>query len=175
MAYSLEEFCNDTRARLTADASREGVEKVRMEMERLITDSDFIAKYFHSDIPYGVRTLFVDPELGFHVLGYRAEKTRTSPAHDHGDSWALYGQVRDYTEMTEYNRVDDGSDPSNAKLEIKSKYKLNPGDAHLYWGSQLHLIVPFPPGGNTDILVLRWPSSAARRCLKTPCVFRAPL
>lgn len=138
MAYSLEEFCNDTRARLKSDASREGVEKVRTEMQRLITDSEFVAKYFHSDIPFGVRTLYVDPELGFHVLGYRAEKTRSSPAHDHGDSWALYGQVRDYTEMTEYDRVDDRSDPSNATLQIKSKYKLNPGEARLYWGSQLH-------------------------------------
>lgn len=138
MPYTLEQFCTDARAMLRRDASREGVDRLRSEMSRLITDPDFVAKYFHSEVPYGVRTLHIDPLLGFHVLGYRAEKDRTSPAHDHGDSWALYGQVRDYTEMTEYERLDDGSDPKRAQLEVASVYKLEPGQVGLYWATRLH-------------------------------------
>lgn len=138
MAYTLEQFCGDVRAMLKEDASRDGVDRIRKEMSRLITDPDFVKQHFHNEVPYGVRSLYVDPELGFHVLGYRAEKTRTSPAHDHGDSWALYGQVRDYTEMTEYERLDDGSDPGQAKLRVASQYKLQPGEVGLYWATRLH-------------------------------------
>lgn len=138
MAYTLEAFCNDARTLLKADSSPAGVEQVRKKMELLVRDADFVRQHFHDGVKYGPRRLFVDPELGFEVLGYRAEKARSSPAHDHGDSWALYGQVRDYTEMTEYNRLDDGRDPDNAKLGIKSKYKLETGQVGTYWGSQLH-------------------------------------
>lgn len=138
MAYTLDAFCNDVRDLLKADAGAAGVEQVRKKMEILVRDPEFVTKHFHGGIKYGPRHLFIDPELGFEVLGYRAEKARHSPAHDHGDSWALYAQVHDYTEMTEYNRLDDGSDPDHAKLGIKSKYKLEKGQVGTYWGSQLH-------------------------------------
>ncbi len=138
MAYTLEAFCGDARTLLKADSSPAGVEQVRKKMEVLVRDADFIKQHFHDGMKYGPHRIFVDPELGFEVLAYRAEKARHSPAHDHGDSWALYGQIRDYTEMTEYNRLDDGKDPDNAKLGIKSKYKLEAGQVGTYWGSQLH-------------------------------------
>lgn len=138
MANTLETFCNDTRALLKADPGPAGVEQVRKKMEVLVSNPEFVAEHFHADVEYGPRRLFVDPELGFEVLGYRAEKPRHSPAHDHGDSWALYAQVHDYTEMTEYNRLDDGTDPDNAKIDIKSKYKLEKGQVGTYWGNQLH-------------------------------------
>ena len=138
MAYTLEAFCDDARTILKTDSSAAGVERVRKKMERLVRDAEFIKQHFHDGMQYGPRRVFVDPELGFEVLAYRAEKARTSPAHDHGDSWALYGQIRDYTEMTEYERLDDGKDPDNAKLGIKSKYKLEAGQVGTYWGSQLH-------------------------------------
>lgn len=138
MGYSLEQFCDDTRAVLKMDASRTGVEKVRRNMERLVKDSDFVERYFSDDIEPGARRIYVDPELGFEVLAYRSPQARSSPAHDHGDSWALYAQVKHYTEMKEYDRTDDGSDPGQARLAVKKQYKLSPGEAGLYWGSQLH-------------------------------------
>lgn len=138
MAYTLEAFCNDVRNLLKADPGPAGVEQVRKKMGVLVSDPGFVTEHFHGGVKYGPRRLFVDPELGFEVLGYRAEKARHSPAHDHGDSWALYAQVHDYTEMTEYNRLDDGSDPDHARLGIKSKYKLEKGQVGTYWGSQLH-------------------------------------
>lgn len=138
MTYTLDAFCDNTRTLLRADSGPAGVEQVRKKMELLVGDPEFVTEHFHSSTKYGPRRLFVDPELGFEVLGYRAENARHSPAHDHGDSWALYAQVHDYTEMTEYNRLDDGSDPDHAKLGIKSKYKLKKGQVGTYWGSQLH-------------------------------------
>lgn len=138
MAYTLEAFCSDARALLKSDAGPAGVEQVRRKMEALVRDPGFVAEHFHGGVKYGPRRLFVDPELGFEVLAYRAEKARHSPAHDHGDSWALYGQVRDYTEMTEYNRLDDGKDPDLARIEVKGRYQLEKGQVGTFWGSQLH-------------------------------------
>jgi len=138
MTYTLEAFCNDARNLLKADPGPAGVEQVRKKMEILVRDKNFVAEHFHDSVKYGPRRLFVDPELGFEVLGYRAEKARHSPAHDHGDSWALYAQVHDYTEMTEYNRLDHGDDPDRAKIEVKNKYKLQAGQVGTYWGNQLH-------------------------------------
>ena len=74
MAYTLEAFCTDVRALLEADPGPSGVEQVRKKMELLVADPGFVAEHFHSGVKYGPRRMFVDPELGFEVLGYRAEK-----------------------------------------------------------------------------------------------------
>ncbi|MBI4194623.1 MAG: hypothetical protein HY526_06035 [Betaproteobacteria bacterium] len=145
MPYSLQEFCEDTKRILKVDPGRGGVKSVMANIGRLIKDDDFIKEYFHDEIEHGVRRLYVDGELGFVVLGYRCEKAHSTPVHDHGNSWALYGQVRDYTEMTEYDRIDDGTDPTIAKLGVKTRYKLNPGRVGMYWGKQLH--AAFTPVG----------------------------
>lgn len=138
MPYSLDDFCKDTRGILKSELGPAAVEKIRANMERLIKNGDFIKQHFHDDVEYGVRRIYVDPELGFVVLGYRCENAHSTPVHDHGDSWAVYGQVREYTEMTEYDRIDDGKDPSRATLNLKSQYKFDPGQAGMYWGQQLH-------------------------------------
>jgi len=138
MTYTLEEFCKDTRRILKKDPTPTGVAHVKKNMERLVKDGDFVAKYYADSIEPGPRRVYIDPEVGFEVLAYRSPKARTSPAHDHGDSWALYAQVKDYTEMTEYKRTDDGSRPKHATLAVQKQYELNPGEVGLYWGSQLH-------------------------------------
>ena len=138
MSYTLEAFCKDTRDILKKDSSPASVEQVRRNMGRLVSDDAFVEQHFNDGIEAGARPIYTDPELGFEVLAYRCPKTRKSPAHDHGDSWALYAQVKDYTEMTEWQRTDDGSNPEQATLAVQKKYKLNAGEVGLYWGSQLH-------------------------------------
>ena len=107
-------------------------------MQKLVADPAFVEKYYGDAVEAGARRIYLDPELGFEVLAYRSPKARNSPAHDHGDSWALYAQVKDFTEMTEWERTDDGRDPGQATLAVQKKYKLNAGEVGLYWGSQLH-------------------------------------
>jgi hypothetical protein len=138
MAYTLQDFCRDTREILKKNRSREGVEQVRKKMAHLVADADFVSEYYDEATEAGARRIYSDPELGFEVLAYRSPKTRTSAAHDHGDSWALYAQVKDYTEMTEWERTDDRRNPEQATLKALRKYKLNTGEVGLYWGSQLH-------------------------------------
>ena len=38
--------------------------------------------------------LYEDPELGFCILAHNYAGSKESPPHDHGPSWAIYGQGR---------------------------------------------------------------------------------
>lgn len=145
MGYSLQEFCRDARAILQRGASRVEVEKIRPLMERLVVDRGFVAEFFGENQPMGLRRIYVDSETGFEMMTYRYEEARKSQPHDHGDSWAIYAQVAEYTDMTEWERIDDGSDPQRAQLKVKARYRLNPGQAGIYYGRELHSTAT-PPG-----------------------------
>jgi hypothetical protein len=138
MAYTLDEFCRDTREILKAGNSRAEVEKIRAQMERLVKDGQFVGEYFGDRQPMGLKRIYVDPKLGFELMTYRFDVARKSLPHDHGDSWAVYAQVGEYTDMTEWKRTDDGSDPARATLEAVKEYRLNPGQAGVYYGRELH-------------------------------------
>ena len=101
---------------------------------------DFIEEYCGENVPRGLKLLYEDPELKFQILAHINDKARVSPPHDHGASWAIYGQATKYTEMTEWEREDDGSDPKHAKLKPAKKYRLNPGQAGIYQNGAIHSI-----------------------------------
>jgi predicted metal-dependent enzyme (double-stranded beta helix superfamily) len=144
MTYTLDEFCRDCRAALKADAGPGGREAVRHLLERLLTDEDFLAEHVTA-APPGRHTLYEDPELGFVVLAHINPKGGKSPPHDHGASWAVYGQVTEYTDMTEWRRTDGRTEPGPASLEVARRYRLEPGRAGIYDIRAIHAI-DYPDG-----------------------------
>jgi hypothetical protein len=138
MGYTLQDFAADTRSALKTDAGRKGLAKVRAMMERLVKDERFVSEYFHAGMNRGLCKIYTDPELGFELMTYRWDEARGSQPHDHGDSWAIYAQVSEYTDMTEYERTDDGKSRERAALKVKRQYRLNPGQAGIYFGRELH-------------------------------------
>lgn len=140
MSYRLDQFIADCRESLGRDPGPGGRESVRTNLERLLADADFLKTYCGDDQPRGIKVLYEDPALGFQVLAYNNDKARVSPPHDHGESWAIYGQATQYTEMTEWLRQDDGDDPAHAKLTVKTKYRLMPGQAGIYQDGAIHSI-----------------------------------
>jgi hypothetical protein len=145
MGYSLNDFCGEARAILASGAGREAVEKLRAPMERLAADAQFRAGHFGEAQPLGLKRIHSEPGLGFELMTYRFDKARTSQPHDHGDSWAIYAQVSEYTDMIEWERTDAGADPARATLRVKRQYRLNPGEAGVYFGRELHSTAT-PPG-----------------------------
>ena len=103
-------------------------------------NADFLRQYCGDDQPRGLKVLYEDPKLGFQVLAHINDKARTSPPHDHGASWAIYGQATKYTDMTEWQREDNGADPKLAKLKPAKKYRLTPGKAGIYQDGAIHSI-----------------------------------
>jgi predicted metal-dependent enzyme (double-stranded beta helix superfamily) len=140
MAYSLDQFIADCRATLARDPGPSGRETVRKNLEKLLANQDFIKSYCGDDQPRGLKVLYEDDKLGFQVLAHINDKARVSPPHDHGESWAIYGQATKYTEMTEWEHEDDGSDPNHAKLKPIKKYRLEPGMAGIYQDGAIHSI-----------------------------------
>jgi len=144
MGYSLQDFTRDTREILKAGSSRAQVDKVKAKMEQLLVDPGFVKQYFGTDQPLGLKRIHIDP-TGFEVMTYRYNEARKSNPHDHGDSWAIYGQATSYTDMAEYERVDDRADPGKARLEVRKKYRLNPGQAGIFQDGAIHSI-DYPDG-----------------------------
>ncbi len=140
MAYDLNQFIADCRSTLAADPGPSGREQVRANLEKLLGNPAFIREYCSDDVPRGLKVLYEDDKLGFQVLAHINDKARVSPPHDHGDSWAIYGQATKYTDMIEWEREDDGSDPKHAKLKPVKKYRLTPGKAGIYQDGTIHSI-----------------------------------
>src|SRR5262249_11442632 len=104
MPYDLDQFVSDCRAILKRDPGPTGREHVRIALERLLANKEFVEEYCGDKVPRGLKLLYEDPDLGFQVLAHINDKARVSPPHDHGASWAIYGQATHYTDMIEWER-----------------------------------------------------------------------
>ena len=138
MAYELDQFISDCRAILQRDGGPKGREDVRQHLEKLLANKDFVAKTCGDDVPHGLKVLYEDKELGFQVLAHINDKARKSPPHDHGASWAIYGQATRHTDMIEWARV--SGDDKHAELKEVKRYRLNPGQAGIYADGAIHSI-----------------------------------
>lgn len=145
MAYTLEEFCNDCRDAIRSDPGDGGREIIRQNLERLLQNKALVDKECAPDRPFGTYTLYHDPDLDFHVLAHCFNKGSKSPPHDHGPSWAVYGQARHHTDMTVWNRTDGGGKSGHADLEVREEYRLDPGMAGTFNPGDIHSI-DFPDG-----------------------------
>jgi predicted metal-dependent enzyme (double-stranded beta helix superfamily) len=140
MAYQLDQFIADCRSILKRDPGPNGREEVRVKLESLLSNPAFISEHCGEGTPRGLHVLHDDPDLGFQILAHINDKARVSPPHDHGASWAIYGQATHYTEMTEWEREDNGADAKHAELKPVKKYRLTPGHAGIYQDGKIHSI-----------------------------------
>ena len=138
MAYELDQFIADCRAILKRDPGPKGREDVRQHLEQLLANKEFVAQTCGDDVPLGLKVLYEDKDLGFQVLAHINDKARKSPPHDHGASWAIYGQATKHTDMVEWERV--GGDGKHAELKEVKRYRLNPGQAGIYQDGAIHSI-----------------------------------
>ena len=137
MAYTLNQFCNDARSILKSQPQAAALPKVAERLGELLGNPDFVAETFSDDTPAGRRELFHDPELDFYVLAHVQEGGKTGKPHSHGASWAIYGNAREHTEMTEWRRVNPESE-DHAVLERVSRYRLEPGQTKAYGPGVIH-------------------------------------
>ena len=134
---NLERFAHDCHDILKADPGPAGREKVRALLEQALCDREFVDGSVNESTPER-HILYEDSELGFCILAHNYATSKESPPHDHGPSWAIYGQARGETHMTDYDRVAEPADGKPGKARPKKTYKLTPGVAHLYNERDLH-------------------------------------
>jgi predicted metal-dependent enzyme (double-stranded beta helix superfamily) len=145
MSYSFDQFCNETRDALKSDNGPDGHEIVRQNLENLLQNPDFISAECGANQEAGIRTIYQDADTGFNVLVHIYEAGKSGPPHDHGASWAVYGQVTEWTDMTVWTRKDDGATEGEADLEKESSFRIEPGKAGKFEVGDIHSI-HFPDG-----------------------------
>jgi len=136
MPATLQQFAAECHTILNAEPGPSGRRKVCMRLEALLADPAFAALVTEQT---GERqVLYEDPELGFCVLAHNYKAAKESPPHDHGPSWAIYGQAKGETEMTDYELVERATPQTPGKARPVRTYKLKPGMAYLYNEGDLH-------------------------------------
>jgi len=136
--YLLEAFCADCRTNVTDGEA--GRERVRQDVERLLEQPEFVAEHFAADAEPGIKVLYTDDETGFQVLAHVYAEGKQSPPHDHGRSWAVYGQAIGHTDMIVWRRMDDGREAEKAELEVEKTYRLDPPKAGTFEPGEIHSI-----------------------------------
>ena len=101
MACTLDEFCAEASGLLKSEPLPGALEAIARRLRNLLSNPQFVAQTFDDDMPPGRRVLHHDAETDFYVLAHVQEGNKTGKPHSHGSSWAIYGNARASTEMTE--------------------------------------------------------------------------
>jgi predicted metal-dependent enzyme (double-stranded beta helix superfamily) len=137
MNATLEQFALDCHTILKSEPGPSGRRKICMRLEELLRDPKFVSSAV-TDKTAERQVLYEDPDLGFCVLAHNYTGPKESPPHDHGPSWAIYGQAKGETEMTDYTLVAAATKEQPGKARPLRTYKLKPGNAYLYNEGDLH-------------------------------------
>lgn len=134
MSYTLDELAADIHRELSRDRSPATMPAVCRLVSRALTDADFVATHL-KDRAAGLNPreiLYEDPQLGFCICGHVYDGEAIGSPHDHGSSWAIYGQATGVTEMTEWTIVEKGSAGKPSLVEPVETYQMHPGDVRFY-------------------------------------------
>jgi hypothetical protein len=137
MGYDLPKFSAECRRILVDDPGPGGRQKVCALLQTALKDEAFIAAELRDDTPER-KIIYEDKDLGFCILAHSYHGAKASSPHDHGPSWAIYGQARGETEMTDWSLVAPASPETPGKVRHVRTYTLTPGMAHVYNEGDLH-------------------------------------
>jgi predicted metal-dependent enzyme (double-stranded beta helix superfamily) len=137
MAITVEQFAGECHTILKSEPGPSGRRKICMLLEDLLREPGFVQESI-TESTSERQLLYEDPELGFCILAHNYKGAKDSPPHDHGPSWAIYGQARGETEMTDYELVAPAAEGKPGKARARRTYKLMPGNAYVYNEGELH-------------------------------------
>lgn len=137
MTLTLATLARECRSLLLADGSPAGREPVVALLARALRDGEFVRAQFAGGMPER-KVLYEDPDLGFCIVGHEYRDAREGGPHDHGPSWAIYGQAEGETTMTDFVVVQAPVAGEPGKVRPGPSYALRPGDAHLYNEGAVH-------------------------------------
>ena len=137
MGHTLEAFAASCHDILKTEPGAGGRERVCELLRDVLRDGSFVAEHLGDDVSER-KILYEDAELGFCILAHVHHDARESLPHDHGPSWAIYGQAAGETEMTDWELVEAASEEIPGKVRKARTYTLTPGMAFVYNEGDLH-------------------------------------
>jgi hypothetical protein len=134
---TLEQFADQCRDALKGHTVTEGGQAICKLVSQVLKEPGFADTYIPEGTPER-KVLFEDPELGFTILAHGYTGAKGSKPHDHGPSWAIYGQASGETIMTDWACLARPSGDQPGKARWVRDYTMKPGDAHFYDIGVLH-------------------------------------
>lgn len=135
-AYDLPQFCSDLN-RIVKQDGQAGLPRIAEKLELLLANPAFVTATFDEEMPPGKRELYRDPETDARVLAHVQPAKKAGAPHSHGASWAVYGNARGYTDMTEWRRVNPEAE-DHAELAVAESYRLGEGETRAYASGVIH-------------------------------------
>ena len=137
MGHTLEGFAAACHRILTEHPGREGRGQVCTLLQEVLKDDTFVTMHLGEDVPER-KILYQDPQLGFCILAHVYRGAKESAPHDHGPSWAIYGQARGETVMSDWMITEPPAGDRPGKVTRARSYPLTPGNAHVYHEGDVH-------------------------------------
>jgi len=137
MGYSLEQFAESCHRILAEDPGPEGRKKVCAVVQEVLVDKSFVDQHLGDDVPER-KILYEDPKLGFCILAHSYKGAKESQPHDHGPSWAIYGQAVGETVMSDWDVIEPATEQKPGKVRHARAYPLKPGMAKVYNVGDVH-------------------------------------
>ena len=138
MGYTIEQFADDCRRALERDPGPAGRDEVRRHVSRACLDPGFVETHLGPDNDSPRKVLHEDRDHGFCILAHVHHGANESVPHDHGPSWAIYGQAVGVTEMIEWRVVSPATGDERGRVEPTRVYSMQPGDVEVYQEGELH-------------------------------------
>ena len=152
MPYTLNDLVEDIKEIIISEKISEGSDKICYFVSKALMDQNFIAENLtdrqNGDSPRQI--LYEDEDTGFCVCGHVYDKEAIGNPHDHGPSWAIYGQATGETEMTDWEVMENQSSDDIIYVKPKKTYIMKAGDVHFYNVGQVH-----SPVRNDPVRLLR--------------------
>jgi hypothetical protein len=122
---------------LAAGDTPEARERAAALLRGALADPAFVAAQFAQ--PVSERQIaYEDPQLGFCILLHEYHDARDGGPHDHGTSWAIYGQAEGETVMSDYEVVQPAAGGERGRVRKLRSYAMRPGDVHVYNEGAIH-------------------------------------
>jgi predicted metal-dependent enzyme (double-stranded beta helix superfamily) len=137
MAYSIEEMSAEMHRIIAADPGPDGRKEVCALVQKACADADFVARHLPADGPER-KILYEDADYKFCILAHVYHGAKESPPHDHGPTWAIYGQAQGETVMSDWDMVSPASAEESGQVRLRREYTLTPGMAYVYNEGDLH-------------------------------------
>jgi len=163
MTYDLSSFVTELKQTLVAQPGRDGRESVRLLLEQALAQPEFVNSVLTPERNAEREIVYQDDELKFCVCAHVYQGAKTSSPHDHGPTWAIYGQAEGETEMSDWRIVESASDDKPALAEKTKTYRMKPGDAHLYDIGDVH-----SPRRDAPTKLIRIEGEDTKKILRTP-------
>ncbi len=165
MAYTLDELVQTCRSALRDKPADEAQQEILQSVKHALRDPVFLDSHLGAHANKERDILYEDPDYDFCVCAHVYSGAKGGQPHDHGPTWAIYGQAEGETEMSDWAVTQAPTGTAATKVSKVKTYTLRPGDAHLYRTGDIH-----SPARSGPTKLLRVEGKNTEKVQRTPIV-----